>query len=88
MYEQTWFSLLLRLCPGIIIGSSEYIENASSFNMFLDQEHIIAKWSYLTDSHVDSTVVLSNVEVEILIINSHVPSLGQFPFETKETESK
>lgn len=36
---------------------------------------------YLRNSHVDSTVVLTDVEVEILIVNAHVATIGQVSLE-------
>lgn len=37
---------------------------------------------YLGNAHVDATIVLSDVKVEILIFHSHVPSLRQLAFES------
>lgn len=43
---------------------------------------------YLRNAHVDATIVLSNVEVEILIFHSHVASLGQLAFKSSIISTK
>lgn len=35
---------------------------------------------HLGDAHVDAAVVLSDVEVEVLVVDVHVPALGQVRF--------
>lgn len=46
------------------------------------------KLFYLRNSHVYSAVVLADVEVEILIVNAHVASIGQITFESTVIRAK
>lgn len=43
---------------------------------------------YLANSHVNSSIILSDVEVEIFIIHFHVTSFGKLPFETVKHKKK
>lgn len=40
-----------------------------------------AESTYLGNSHVDASVVLANIKIEILAIHAHVTPLRQIPFE-------
>lgn len=43
---------------------------------------------YLRNSHIDATIVLADVEIEILAIHAHITTLRQIAFEATVVRPK